>query len=111
MTLDNPPFADNMTDEEVEDLLNRVIRQSERYRVLNNNGKNFDEIKENFNQPVDMTVFSWRGEIDTIMSPHGFDKMVPALFPVFVYGHGNRNRKSKSLCWWTQLQIFYVRYG
>ena len=67
--LRNPPFANNMTNEEVESLLNRSIRQSERYRVLNQNGLNFEEIKENFKQPVDMTVFSWKGEIDTIMSP------------------------------------------
>ena len=67
--LRNPPFANNMTREEVEGLLDRSIRQSERYRVLRENGLNFNEIKENFNQPVEMTVFSWRGEIDTIMSP------------------------------------------
>jgi penicillin-binding protein 1A len=67
--LNNPPFANNMTAGEVEDLLNREIRRSERYRVLNNHGKSFREIKENFNQPVEMTIFSWKGEIDTIMSP------------------------------------------
>ncbi len=67
--LNNPPFANNMTAGEVEDLLNREIRRSERYRVLNNQGKSFNEIKENFRQPVDMSIFSWKGEIDTIMSP------------------------------------------
>jgi len=67
--LDNPPFANNMTAGEVEDLINREIRRSERYRVLNTQGKSFSEIKENFRQPVDMTIFSWEGEIDTIMSP------------------------------------------
>ncbi|MGC9356057.1 MAG: penicillin-binding transpeptidase domain-containing protein, partial [Mariniphaga sp.] len=67
--LNNPPFANNMTASEVEDLLNREIRRSERYRVLNNQGENFREIKENFRQPVEMTIFSWEGEIDTIMSP------------------------------------------
>jgi penicillin-binding protein 1A len=67
--LRNPPFADNMTTKAVDNLLNRKIRQSERYRVLNIAGKNFEEIKENFNQPVDMTVFSWKGEIDTTMTP------------------------------------------
>lgn len=65
----NPPFADNMTNEDVDDLLNRAIRQSERYRVQNLAGKSFEEIKENFKQPVDMTVFSWKGEIDTLMAP------------------------------------------
>ncbi|NQU53555.1 MAG: transglycosylase domain-containing protein [Bacteroidetes bacterium] len=67
--LKNPPFADNMDSETVENLLNRTIRQSERYRVLNKAGKSFEEIKENFNQPVDMTIFSWKGEIDTTMAP------------------------------------------
>lgn len=67
--LRNPPFANNMTSGEVESLLDRLIRQSERYRVLNNRGLNFRDIKENFNTPVDMTVFSWNGEIDTTMTP------------------------------------------
>jgi len=67
--LKNPPFGDNMSEEVVENLLHRAIRQSERYRVLNNAGKSFEEIKANFNQPVDMTIFSWEGEIDTTMAP------------------------------------------
>ncbi|MFA5533216.1 MAG: transglycosylase domain-containing protein [Mariniphaga sp.] len=67
--LNNPPFANNMTPDQVEDLLNREIRRSERYRVLKNQGKSYQEIKENFNQPVDMTVFSWKGEIDTTLTP------------------------------------------
>lgn len=67
--LKNPPFADNMDDEEVEDLLNRAIRQSERYRVMNLAGKSFDEIKQRFNEPAEMTIFSWEGEIDTVMTP------------------------------------------
>lgn len=67
--LKNPPFGDNMSSEEVEDLLNRLIQQSERYRVLRERDMSFSKIKENFNQPVDMTVFSWRGEIDTTMTP------------------------------------------
>jgi len=67
--LDNPPFANNMDAEEVESLLNREIRKSERYRVMNLAGKNFKEIKKKFNEPVEMTVFSWKGEIDTLMAP------------------------------------------
>ena len=67
--LNNPPFANNMSDEEVSDLLDRNIRQSERYRVLRKAGMNFNQIRENFKKPVEMTVFSWGGEIDTLMSP------------------------------------------
>ena len=67
--LDNPPFGNNMSREEVEDLLNREIRKSERYRVMRLSGKSFEEIKERFNEPAEMTVFSWAGERDTTMTP------------------------------------------
>lgn len=78
--LNNPPFANNMTAGEVEDLINREIRRSERYRVLHNQGKSFSEIRENFKIPVEMTVFSWKGEIDTIMSPMDSLKWYLRLF-------------------------------
>lgn len=67
--LANPPFSGDMSTSEVDDLLNRFIRQSERYRVLRLEGKNFDQIKEVFEQPVEMEVFTWQGDQDTIMSP------------------------------------------
>jgi len=67
--LNNPPFGNNMSNEDVEDLLDREIRKSERYRVMRLDGKNFQEIKKNFNEPAEMTVFSWTGEKDTVMTP------------------------------------------
>jgi len=67
--LRNPPFADNMTGKEVDDLLNREIRKSERYRVMNQAGKSFNEIKKTFNEPVEMNIFKWEGEVDTLMTP------------------------------------------
>lgn len=68
-SLNNPPFSNNMTKEEVDDLLNRSMRQSERYRMLQASGKNNRQIIENFNTPVEMSIFSWAGEIDTVMTP------------------------------------------
>ena len=67
--LNNPPFGDNMSNGEVQDLLDREIKKSERYRVMRLAGKNFNEIKKRFNQPADMTIFSWKGEVDTTMTP------------------------------------------
>jgi penicillin-binding protein 1A len=67
--LNNPPFSNDMTSQESEDLLVRFIKQSERYRSLSRQGKNFDQIRYIFNQPVEMTIFSWKGDKDTIMSP------------------------------------------
>lgn len=68
-SLRNPPFSNDMTSEETEELLSRFVRQSERYRVLSEQGKNEREIREIFSKPVEMSVFSWKGAIDTIMSP------------------------------------------
>ena len=68
-TLKNPPFSDDMDEGAVDDLLNRSIRQSERYRVLRLEGKNFDQIKKVFQEPTEMELFTWDGDIDTIMSP------------------------------------------
>lgn len=67
--LNNPPFSNDMSQEESEELLTRFIRQSERYRKLTEQGKSFKEIRKIFDQPVDMTIFSWKGEKDTIMTP------------------------------------------
>jgi penicillin-binding protein 1A len=67
--LKNPPFSNIMSEKEVEDLLDRAVRQSERYRVLRSEQKTPEEIKTSFAQPVNMTVFSWKGEVDTLMSP------------------------------------------
>jgi penicillin-binding protein 1A len=67
--LNNPPFSNDMTAQESEDLLVRFIKQSERYRSLSRQGKNFEQIRAMFNQPVEMTIFSWNGDKDTIMSP------------------------------------------
>ncbi len=63
------PFADDLTQEEIQDIMNRAIRQSERYRVLKLEGKTTEEIRANFKKDVPMKVFSWKGYIDTIMSP------------------------------------------
>ena len=67
--LRNPPFANNMSSKETDDLLERTMKQSERYRVLKQAGLNIDQIRKNFNTPAEMTVFSWNREIDTLMSP------------------------------------------
>lgn len=51
-------------------LIDRAIRQSERYRVLKNAGMRDAEIMEEFDKPVDMTVFSYDGgQVQKTMSP------------------------------------------
>jgi penicillin-binding protein 1A len=67
--LKNPPFSNDMTSEESEELLVRFVKQTDRYRSLSKQGKNFTQIRQIFNTPVEMSIFSWKGEKDTIMSP------------------------------------------
>lgn len=51
-------------------LIDRAIRQSERYRVLKNAGMSDAEIMEEFDKPVDMAVFSYDGgQVQKTMSP------------------------------------------
>ncbi len=63
------PFSEDLEEDQVERLINRSMRNSERYRRLRNAGVSMDSIKSSFNTPVGMTVFAWEGEKDTIMSP------------------------------------------
>lgn len=50
-------------------ILKRGMLDSDRYRVLKNQGKSDKEIEKIFDTPVNMRVFSHRGYRDTIMSP------------------------------------------
>ncbi|KAA6343265.1 Penicillin-binding protein 1A, partial [termite gut metagenome] len=63
------PYTNMLTSEEVEDILNRNIRQTDRYRIMKKAEATHAEIKEAFNTPERMSVFTWNGEKDTIMTP------------------------------------------
>lgn len=63
------PFLD-LKQAEIESLLKRSMRQSERWRKMKYElGKTEEEIIASFDKPVQMEIFSWKGEIDTIMKP------------------------------------------
>ena len=65
----NAPFSDNLTSQQVREIMHRAMVQSERYRVLKSKGLSEDEIKQSFRTKVDMTLFSYHGDIDTMMTP------------------------------------------
>ena len=65
----NAPFAFNVTKAEIKDILHQGMKRSERYRVLKKAGLSDDDIEKSFNAKIAMTVFSWKGEIDTVMTP------------------------------------------
>lgn len=99
----NPPFSNDLSTEEIDQIMTTAMKRTERYRVLmgkecsvchrrvnisrekRENGAHYvcnaddcgnewravpeDSVPIVFEQPVPMKVFSWRGEIDTLMSP------------------------------------------
>ena len=67
-TVSSAPFSD-IEEEEEDAIIKRAIRRSERWRKSKLGGKTNDEIEKSFNIPTKMTVFSWEGDIDTLMSP------------------------------------------
>jgi penicillin-binding protein 1A len=67
-TVSSAPFSDLEEDEE-DLIIKRAMRRSERWRKAKLSGKTNDEIEELFFEPKNMTVFSWDGDIDTLMTP------------------------------------------
>ncbi|MFC2151521.1 transglycosylase domain-containing protein [Bacteroidota bacterium] len=65
----NAPYSEELSEEELQDIIDLAIRRTERYRTLRRIAVDLDSIKAVFNTPTEMTVFSWRGDIDTIMTP------------------------------------------
>ncbi len=63
------PFTTNLTDEEVESIMVRTMQQTDQYRALRANGLDEQEIRKIFDTPRKMSVFSYSGDIDTVMSP------------------------------------------
>ena len=58
-----------LTQEQVDEILGRAMRLSDRYRIMKKAGATEAEIKKAFDTPEEMSVFSWEGEKDTIMTP------------------------------------------
>jgi len=63
------PFV-NLTQKEIEQLMERSMRQSERWRVMKEAGMPEDSIRQSFFVPQKMRIFSWKGDIDTVMTPY-----------------------------------------
>lgn len=62
------PFLD-LREGQIDTLLERTARRSERWRQKKAAGLDDAAILKDFKTPTSMQVFSWKGEIDTIMTP------------------------------------------
>lgn len=65
----NFPFNNQLSDKQIERILRSGKRISDRYRKGKAEGKTDAQLDKEFKSPVPMTVFSWSGEIDTVMTP------------------------------------------
>jgi len=63
------PYPNDFEWEQINEIIDQGMRRSERYRKLKKAGKSIKEIKSIFKKKVQMTLFSWDGEIDTLLSP------------------------------------------
>ncbi len=68
--LDKKLFSKRIPESTKELILRNGMKASSRYSNLKQNGYSQREIKTNFSTPCEMTVFSYQGDIDTIMSPN-----------------------------------------
>lgn len=63
------PYTRSLSQEQVDAILDRAMKQSDRYRKMKDAGASEKEIRKAFDRPEEMTVFSWDGEKDTVMTP------------------------------------------
>jgi penicillin-binding protein 1A len=65
----NGPFTHELEKEQIDQILKNSKRRSARYWNMKSRGKSEEAIEKAFNKPVEMSVFSYKGEIDTVMTP------------------------------------------
>jgi penicillin-binding protein 1A len=64
----NAPFV-NISEAETKKIMEQAMKNSDRWRILKAQDKSDDDIIASFNEKQKMTVFTWNGERDTIMTP------------------------------------------
>ena len=64
----NAPFL-SISEIETKRIFDKAMKSSDRWRMMKENDKSDEEITASFQVPAKMKVFSWNGEIDTIMKP------------------------------------------
>lgn len=63
------PFGNDLTDDEIRKIYDDAMKRSDRYIKMRQAGIAKDSIQRAFETKTRMKVFSWKGEIDTLMSP------------------------------------------
>ena len=62
------PFLDLESEDSIK-IFQNAMKRSERWRKMRGTGKSEEEMFEVFEKEVPMSLFSWKGEVDTVMKP------------------------------------------
>lgn len=68
-TKPNAPFTDQLTQKQVNQIMERAVLQSPRYWAMKRAGASQEEIHRAFHTPTDMSIFTYHGDVDTTMTP------------------------------------------
>lgn len=63
------PYTRHLSQEQYEQIINRAMQQTDRYREMRRQKVSDDSIRKVFNTPVEMKVFAYGGDRDTVMTP------------------------------------------
>ena len=63
------PFTNKITKQQANSIIMQSVKQSDRYRSMKSDGYSEEEIMKAFNERVPMTVFTYHGDVDTVMTP------------------------------------------
>ena len=65
----NAPFSDDLKKSRVDSIMDRAMERTERYKGLRATGMSKNDIRKEFSKPIQMSVFTWQGLRDTLMTP------------------------------------------
>ncbi len=70
--------------DQIERIIQNAMRYSDRYKAMKEEGASADEINKAFTTPVEMQLFTYKGQIDTLMTPRDsilyYKRMMRASF-------------------------------
>jgi penicillin-binding protein 1A len=66
----SPPYSNDLNSEDIKSIMQTSIRRTDRYRSMTRAGISEDSINIAFNTPTPMSLFTWKGDVDTILTPY-----------------------------------------
>ncbi len=65
----NAPFDRNLTQADIDQIMRQAVTRSDRYINMKKDGFSESDIQKSFREKTEMTVFTWNGDKDTLMTP------------------------------------------